>query len=123
MKIIITCKNCKEPIYVKAKASDRVELSKKMGRTFQMKCGSCNSANVYSVNDVKATASKFFDLLFLIMLIVSGIIGYILFVHYWDTSIYLFYIIPMAVAIPGLIFFSLSKVQNNKIRTFNSYFL
>jgi len=123
MKKIVFCKQCRESIHLKTKALDRVELSMKIGRTFSLKCNSCNSNNMYSVNDVKATASKFFDLLFLIMLIVSGIIGYILFVHYWNTSIYLFYVIPMAVAIPGLIFFKLSKVQNQKISSFNSFYL
>lgn len=123
MKKFVTCKNCKENIYIKIKVRDRIELSQKMGNAIDLTCKRCNTTNNYFANEVRAIASRFYDFLFLVMLFASGVVGFILFKYYWNKSIYLYYIIPMAVAIPGLIFFTLTKSQNQKIRTFNGFYI
>jgi len=122
MKKEVICKNCKKNITVRSWANDRVELAREKGELFKLKCKSCEEVNEYSVNEVSANTSSLFNsLLFIAVLVIMAIVGYYLFNNFWGKSFYMIFALPIAIAIPGMIYFTYMKSQNGKVRDFNRF--
>lgn len=122
MRLITICKKCKKEIAVRSCASDRGELAREKGKVFVLKCKHCQHEHVYNINEVKATVSHLLNLtLLLVAISISSFIGIYLFQNYWGKSIYLTYAIPVAIAIPLIIYSTFINSQNKKLRIFNSW--
>jgi hypothetical protein len=96
MKKEVICKNCKKSITVRSWANDRVELAREKGEFFN-------------------------SLLFITVLVIMAILGYYLFNNFWGKSFYMIFALPIAIAIPGMIYFTYVKSQNGKVRDFNRF--
>lgn len=55
MHLSTICPSCKERTTIKSKASDRPELIKDKGETFNLQCQNCNKNHSVHVNDVRAS--------------------------------------------------------------------
>ncbi|MCH4897154.1 hypothetical protein E0494_10650 [Marinilabiliaceae bacterium JC040] len=122
MRKEVICKNCKKSIKINSRANDRGELSLEKGKFFEVKCRSCGKVYEYSVNEVSATTNSLFGaLMFVFVLLVMAIVGYYLFSNYWGKSFYMVFIIPTAIAIPGMIYFTYLDFMNKGIRRFNRF--
>jgi hypothetical protein len=122
MKKEVICKNCKKSITVRSWANDRVELAREKGEFFNLKCKSCGEVHEYNVNEVSANTSSLFNsLLFITVLVIMAILGYYLFNNFWGKSFYMIFALPIAIAIPGMIYFTYVKSQNGKVRDFNRF--
>ena len=122
MKKEVICKQCKKNIPVKSGATDRAELARALGKTFELNCPHCNTKRKYHVNDVKATKSKVLSsLTLLIMWILTAIIGYFIFSKYGNRLFFLVYLIPLTVGIPAATYFLYAKSENDAIRRFNRF--
>lgn len=122
MRKEVICKNCKKRITVSSWANDRVELGREKGETFDLECGNCKEVCKYSVNEVSASTNSLLNsVLFIITLAIMAIVGYYLFSNFWGKSFYMIFALPIAIAIPGMIFFTYAKSQNDRIRNFNRF--
>jgi hypothetical protein len=122
MKKEVICKNCKKSITVRSWANDRVELAREKGEFFNLKCKSCGEVHEYNVNEVSANTSSLFNsLLFITVLVIMAILGYYLFNNFWGKPFYMIFALPIAIAIPGMIYFTYVKSQNGKVRDFNRF--
>lgn len=122
MKKKVVCKNCKKNITVHSWANDRVELAFEKGEHFKLKCKSCGELYEYNVNEVSANTSSLINrLLFIIVLVIMAVVGYYLFNNFWFKSFYMVFTLPIAIAIPGMIYFTYVKSQNRKVRSFNRF--
>ena len=122
MRKEVICKNCKKRITVSSWANDRVELGHEKGETFDLECGNCKEVCKYSVNEVSASTNSLLNsVLFIITLAIMAIVGYYLFSNFWGKSFYMIFALPIAIAIPGMIFFTYAKSQNDRIRNFNRF--
>ena len=76
MYLTTTCPNCKEQTRVKSTATDRRDLIRDKGETFNLQCNSCKENFNVHVNDVRAKSSHF--------IIISGmVIGILLTIVLW----------------------------------------
>ncbi|MCW3787891.1 hypothetical protein [Plebeiibacterium sediminum] len=118
----VSCKKCQKNIRVHSWASDRVELAIEKGEDFSLVCKSCGATNKYNVNDVWADTNKLFDLIFIILLIVIEVLGgYLLISSYSRSTLYLVYLIPVALSMPLLLYFVYRNSENKKVTIFNGY--
>jgi len=122
MKKVVYCKNCKSEIKIKEWADNRLELIYKKGESFEAKCKNCGNSNNYLVKEVHAKSNYVFNtFLFIFVLGLMVGIGYYLFSKFWAKSFYMVIVLPMAISIPGMIYFNYIKIQNKKISIFNRY--
>lgn len=122
MKKEVICKNCKKSITVRSWANDRVELAREKGESFNLKCKSCGEVHEYNVNEVSANTNSLINsLLFIAVLAIMAVVGYYLFSNFWGKSFYMIFALPIAIAIPGMIYFTYVKSQNGKVRSFNRF--
>ena len=120
MKKTVFCKNCKSEIRIKELADDRLELIYKKGESFIIKCDNCGKSYEYQAKMVHATSNVIFNtVLFIFVLVFMIGIGYLLFSKYWGKSFYMIFVLPLAISIPGMFYFTYIKSQNKKIRLFN----
>ena len=122
MRKEVLCKKCNNRIRIKSWANDRVELAREKGDTFEVTCKKCHKTQKYSINEVSAYSSSFINaiLLIAVFVLMAGT-GYYLFSNYWGISFYMIFALPLAIAIPGMIYFTYVKSKNNKIRNFNRF--
>lgn len=118
MKLIIYCKKCNSKINLSEIARDRYRLSQIIGKKFKFKCTICSEVRSYSVNQVHAEQGVLIGFLFLLILSVT--ISSLVFIKDY-FSINTWWIIPGLVAIPASFYAMISKIENNKIRSFNRF--
>ncbi len=122
MKKEVVCKSCKKNITVRSWANDRAELAREKGDFFKLKCKSCGKAYEYNVNEVSANTSSLINSLFFVaVLVIMAVVGYYLFINFWGKSFYMVFSLPIAIAMPGMIYFTYVKSQNGKVRDFNRF--
>ena len=118
----VICKNCKKSIIISTWANDRGELARKKGKVLELICKNCRETHKYNVNDVSASTNKLLNgFLFIVVLVLMAVIGYYLFNNFWGKSFYMVFVLPIAIVIPGMIFFTYMKSQNEKVRNFNRF--
>ncbi len=85
MKLIVKCKECRSENNSPIKAATRINIVQKYGEEFEMKCNSCNKSCTYEVDDIRAVDYNFGELIknrivvFLVVLAVTFILGFLLF--------------------------------------------
>lgn len=122
MNLCFVCKSCKQSNFFTSFCNDRIELSKKKGDNVSLKCNKCGEIHDYHVNKIFASSSRLINIsLFLIMITITAYLIYYLFVNYWEKSFYMVFVLPMAAAIPSMIYFTYLKAHNKKINNFNKF--
>lgn len=119
MKTYVLCKKCNNEILIKGYYSSRWDLTKKYGKTVTLKCKKCNSIHAYNIDEISARQG-FISLIALIMLPISiGVVIWLVYPYVFNGVITVF-ILPLSIAIPILIYFSITKNEKTKLETFNS---
>lgn len=124
MKLIVYCKKCSKEIKIKSTSSDRVELEKKLGKTFDKTCPHCNHKNHFHVNQVFAKVSVTPLLVFILSIICTFLTVWYFYTKNYLNLHYILYnggLIPFAIIIPISIYFIINKNSNKKVSLFNRY--
>lgn len=59
MKLIVKCSNCRDENKVLHRVSNRIDYAKQYGDNFSLTCKSCNKADEYHVDDIRAVDYSF----------------------------------------------------------------
>ncbi len=113
MILSTNCNNCSGEIVIKPKFTDRLELSKEVGKEFELKCPSCNDQIKYHVDSVKAKIGNF---KFIILILILGL-SILMFYFLWGTGI----ISTMSLIIPAGIYIVWYNEENKKVLIFNGH--
>lgn len=120
MKLCFICKSCQHSNHFTSIYNDRIKLSRKKGDNIRLECKKCGKYHDYHVNKIFACSNTLLNIsLLLIMMSITAFLLYYLFVNYWEKSFYMVFVLPMAAAIPSMIYFTYLKAQNKKINDFN----
>jgi uncharacterized protein (DUF983 family) len=112
MKLITNCDSCKEDLKVSAlMVENRIDLAKRKGKEFELRCKSCGHYNHVHVDDVKAIDGLSVKLVGLFSIIVAIVLT----VFFWQFG----YIALASFTIPILITTTVNKNQRTKINQFN----
>ena len=109
MHLTTICKNCHEETSVKSHATDRRDLIRDMGETFNLQCNGCNKNFNVHVNDVRAQTSR-------IIMISALVLGAILTIV---LIMVLGFIGAFTLSIPAMIW----AQQNKSVRDFNVFMI
>ena len=116
MKLVATCKSCKEEITIKSKAITRPDLIAEKNETFRLQCQECAIEKEYHVNDVDAKSSNTMKTIGLIVgLSVLVITTLVFFLMGYISTIG----IVIGIMIIGASFGTSSSSSN--VKAFNSY--
>ncbi len=99
-------------------ANDRIELKMKYGEKIELTCKSCKTKKKYKINDIKAEQGIVSLVSFVVVLVLIVLAIYFL----WDYAIHQSssrYLIPVAILGISLIYSTINKEENNKVRNFN----
>lgn len=122
VRLIVRCLSCESEISFFSHSTDRASLARENGEYLPLRCKKCGSQHKYDVNNVSACFSQLWNLLLVILTILStACLVYYLSVNYWGKSFYSFVIIPMVSGIPATIYITLLNHENKKVRLFNQY--
>ncbi|MBI3135165.1 MAG: hypothetical protein HYZ14_10875 [Bacteroidetes bacterium] len=112
MKLGCKCPDCSTVNRISAFiAADRVELAKKKGAEFDLRCAVCGSNTKIHVDDVYAES----DLTVLLAGIGSAILGVFLTIWFWNAG----FIATASFAIPIVITAGVASHERTKIKLFN----
>ena len=115
MKLVTSCTDCKNQIKIPAfMISDRIELARKQGKEFEVRCMNCGQRKVTHVDDVKATK----DLTIPLISIVSILLAVFLTIWFWNWG----FISTASFIIPLLLISTTSKNERTKISLFNQMY-
>lgn len=119
MRIITNCKCCDFDIKIRESASNRYELSKKIGEKINLKCPKCNKKAAYHLSKVRAEKSWVCTWIYPIAIIISTYLIY----FFWDygTDIISYQLIPIVLAGVGLITSTIDFSCQHNVRYFNRY--
>lgn len=121
MKLTITCKNCKSENRLKRTATDRVELAKKYGKEFEIRCSKCSKKHTYHVNKVKASKNRFSFIIGLLGIILEIVILCTLLSIIKFQNVQAIFIYPVALTIIPLIFSVWFTNEQKAVHSFNKY--
>ncbi len=107
MRLSTICTSCKERTPVKSKATDRPELIKDIGETFNLQCNHCHKNHTVHVNDVRAQPDPK-------VLGLGLLVGIIITIILWAV---LGAVGTISIGIPILIW----AQQNKAVHNFNRY--
>lgn len=120
MKKKVLCKNCKQEISVRSWSNEWEDFFREKGETFELNCKKCGKNCEYRIYDVYAVVNSMLNLfLFFIVLVLIGLIVYYLYFNYWGESFYIYFALPVVMAIPIMIYFTYIKSEGIKVRNFN----
>ena len=109
MHLTTICKNCQEETAVKSHATDRRDLIRDRGETFNIQCNECKKNFTVHVNDVRAQTNP----MIMIVALVLGVIFTIALV------MVLGFIGTFTLSIPAMIW----AQQNKSVRDFNVFMI
>jgi len=123
MKLYTNCHNCKKEIRFSSWESDRVELSKSKGDKIELTCKNCGRKDLYHVNRIKATESKFAQIIGLIIFLVGTPLVFLWIWDYIFQSDYIYVIAGLIgmIGVPFMIYSVIEREQRKKVRQFNNY--
>ncbi len=90
---------------------NRIELAKRKGKEFEVRCEKCGHFNNVHVDDVKAINDFSVKIIGLISIIVAIVLTKL----FWDLG----FIAAASFTIPLLLISTVNKNQSNKIKQFN----
>lgn len=112
MKLVAKCTGCKAEIKVSAfMPGNRIDLAKKKGSEFELRCEKCGQSNQLHIDDVKAVND------FTVPVIggISVILAIFLTIWFWDWG----FISTASFVIPVLLTVTTRQNQRSKINQFN----
>jgi len=121
VKLFLNCKFCKKSNKLNPTASDRYELSKKIGTNFKFACNHCKLIDEYHVNSVHSSKGINSKVL-LIFLLIGSIFVFVSLSKFLDSrNIQSVYLLPIGLAILPMVYFAWFSNEEKKIRNFNRY--
>jgi hypothetical protein len=112
MKITCQCPACAHTNRISSWiAADRIELARKKGAEFEVRCTACGANVKIHVDDVCAES----DRTLLYAGIAGVVIGAVLTVWLWNAG----YVAVFALCFPIIMVGAVAKHENNKIKLFN----
>lgn len=112
MRLTTTCSGCREQIRVPALMIDnRIELAKKKGMEFELRCEKCGQQNKVHVDDIKAVEGLTTKLVGIVSIFLAIVLTRV----FWKYG----FIASASFAIPILLITSVRKNQHMKIKQFN----
>lgn len=119
MKVVTDCKFCGCTIKIKAKETNRLELSKRVGKSINLLCPSCKKSSRYHLNKIRAERPIIYGFVHPVA-IVFGTAGVVML---WDhgTGINSYKLIPVFLIVLGSVATAISFHLNHKVKYFNAF--
>ncbi|MBN2486325.1 MAG: hypothetical protein JXB34_10165 [Bacteroidales bacterium] len=112
MKLIANCNYCKGPIKVSAfMIENRIELARKKGKEFELRCEKCGRKNDVHVDDVQAVDGLWVKIVGLFSILAAVLLT----IFFWGFG----FIALASFTIPILIVTTVNQNQRTKIKQFN----
>ena len=123
MRLVIFCKSCGHKNKVNFSFEDRLEIKKRYGNQVCISCKNCGNRQGYLINEIKAEINGVLNLILLILMFLFIVIAFAYFSEYLfiKGTIQSIYIIPIAIAIPPLIYFNWLGNERKRINEFNRF--
>jgi hypothetical protein len=112
MRLAHSCSQCNHSNKMSALLyADRIEMAKKKGPEFELRCKQCGSNNLVHVDDVVAEN----DFTILIVAILSIAAGIFLTFFFWEKG----FIATISFMLPVIAVGAIAKLERTKIKIFN----
>jgi hypothetical protein len=112
MRLTYSCRQCNHSNKMSALLyADRIEMAKKKGVRFDLRCKQCGSNNLVHVDDVMAENDLTIPLVAIISILASALLTWLI----WDKG----FIEKLSLFLPFIAVAAITKQERTKIQIFN----